>query len=135
MATSIFVNLPVQSLSRSIEFFKQLGYSFNAQFTNESGACMVISENIYVMLLAKDFFKTFVNSDIADTSRTVGAIVALSADSRAAVDTLADKALAAGAKKTKDPMDHGFMYGRSFQDLDGHHWEVFWMDPKHVQPQ
>lgn len=135
MATNIFVNLPVQSLSRSVEFFKQLGYTFNAQFTDQNATCMVISENIYVMLLVKDFFKTFVNNDIADTSKTVGAIIALSADSRAAVDTLVDKALAAGAKKTKDPMDHGFMYGRSFQDLDGHHWEVMWMDPKNVQPQ
>jgi predicted lactoylglutathione lyase len=135
MATSIFVNLPVQSLSRSVEFFKQLGYTFNAQFTNEHATCMVISENIYAMLLVKDFFKTFVNTEIADTSKVVGAIIALSADSRAAVDTLVDKALKAGATKTKEPQDHGFMYGRSFQDLDGHHWEVVWMDPKHVQPQ
>ncbi|WP_163990216.1 VOC family protein [Pyxidicoccus caerfyrddinensis] len=135
MATSIFVNLPVQSLSRSVEFFKQLGYTFNAQFTNESGTCMVISENIYAMLLVKDFFKTFVTKEIADTSKVVGSIIALSADNRAAVDTLVDKALKAGATKTKEPTDYGFMYQRSFQDLDGHHWEIFWMDPKHVQPQ
>ncbi|MCY1016945.1 VOC family protein [Pyxidicoccus sp. MSG2] len=135
MATSIFVNLPVQSLSRSVEFFKQLGYTFNPQFTNESGTCMVISENIYAMLLVRDFFKTFTDKEVADPSKVVGAIIALSADSRAAVDTLADKALKAGATKAKDPQDYGFMYQRSFLDLDGHHWEVFWMDPKHVQPQ
>lgn len=135
MATNIFVNLPVQNLSRSMEFFKQLGYTFNPQFTDQNAACMVISENIYAMLLMKDFFKTFVTKDIADTSKVVGAIICLSADSRAAVDSLVDKALKAGATKTKDPQDFGFMYGRSFQDLDGHHWEVMWMDPQHVQKQ
>ncbi len=133
MATSIFVNLPIQSLSRSVEFFKQLGYTFNAQFTSENATCMVVSENIYVMLLVKDFFKTFINNEVADTSKTVGAIIALNAENRAAVDALADKALKAGGRATKPPQDHGFMYQRSFQDLDGHHWEIFWMDPKHVQ--
>jgi predicted lactoylglutathione lyase len=133
MATQIFVNLPVQSLGRSIEFFKQLGYAFNAQFTDQNATCMVISEHIYVMLLVKDFFKTFINKEVADSTKVTESIIALSADSRAAVDTLVGKALAAGAQSTKEPMDHGFMYQRSFQDLDGHQWEVFWMDPKHVQ--
>jgi len=133
MATQIFVNLPVQSLSRSIEFFKQLGYTFNAQFTDQNATCMVISEHIYVMLLVKDFFKTFINKEVADSTKVTESIIALSADNRAAVDTLVGKALAAGAQSTKEPMDHGFMYQRSFQDLDGHQWEVFWMDPKHVQ--
>jgi predicted lactoylglutathione lyase len=135
MATQIFVNLPVQSLSRSVEFFKQLGYTFNAQFTDQNATCMVISEGIYAMLLVRDFFKTFVTKEVADPTKVVGAIIALSADSRAAVDTLVDKALKAGATKTKEPQDYGFMYQRSFQDLDGHHWEIVWMDPKHVQPQ
>ncbi|MFP2912614.1 VOC family protein [Pyxidicoccus sp. 3LFB2] len=133
MATQIFVNLPVESLSRSVEFFKQLGYTFNAQFTDQNATCMVISESIYVMLLVKPFFKTFINKEVADTSKVTGAIIALSAESRAAVDTLVDKALKAGAKATKEPMDHGFMYQRSFQDLDGHQWEILWMDPKNVQ--
>ncbi len=94
---------------------------------------MVISEHIYVMLLVKDFFKTFINKEVADSTKVTESIIALSADTRAAVDTLVGKALAAGAQSTKEPMDHGFMYQRSFQDLDGHQWEVFWMDPKHVQ--
>ncbi|WP_164008331.1 VOC family protein [Pyxidicoccus trucidator] len=133
MATQIFVNLPVESLGRSVEFFKQLGYTFNAQFTDQNATCMVISESIYVMLLVKDYFKTFINKEVADTSKVTGAIIALSAESRAAVDTLVDTALKAGGKATKPPTDHGFMYQRSFQDLDGHQWEILWMDPKNVQ--
>jgi len=133
MATKLFVNLPVQSLSRSVEFFKQLGFTFNAQFTNQNATCMVISETIYVMLLVKDFFKTFTKKEIADAERVTESILALTAESRSHVDQLADKAMAAGAKLTKEPQDHGFMYVRSFQDPDGHQWEIFWMDPKHVQ--
>ncbi|MBZ4415401.1 VOC family protein [Myxococcus sp. RHSTA-1-4] len=133
MATRIFVNLPVQSLGRSVEFFKQLGYTFNAQFTDQNATCMVISEDIYVMLLVKDFFKGFIKKEIADSTKVTEAIIALTAESRSAVDEHLKKALAAGAQETKEPMDHGFMYQRSFQDLDGHQWEIFWMDPKHVQ--
>jgi len=133
MAKKIFVNLPIESLNRSVEFFSQLGFTFNKQFTDENATCMVISEDIYAMLLVKPFFKGFINKEIADTSKVTAAIIALSADGRAEVDALADKALKAGAKATKPPQDHGFMYLRSFEDLDGHQWEVFWMDPKHVQ--
>jgi predicted lactoylglutathione lyase len=133
MARKIFVNLPVESLNRSVEFFGQLGFTFNKQFTDDNATCMVISEDIYAMLLVKPYFKGYINNDVADATRVTEAILALSAESRAEVDALADKALEAGAKATKPPQDHGFMYLRSFQDLDGHHWEVFWMDSKHVQ--
>ncbi|NMO17374.1 glyoxalase [Pyxidicoccus fallax] len=133
MATKIFVNLPVQSLGRSVEFFKQLGYTFNAQFTDQNATCMVISEDIYVMLLVKDFFKGFIKKEIADSTKVTEAIISLSTDSRAAVDEHMKKALAAGATETKEPQDMGFMYQRGFQDLDGHQWEIFWMDPKNVQ--
>lgn len=133
MATRIFVNLPVQSLGRSVEFFKQLGFTFNAQFTDQNATCMVISDSIYVMLLVRDFFRTFTRKEIADASRVTEAILALTVDSRDDVEALMKKALAAGAQETKEAQDHGFMYVRSFQDLDGHQWEIFWMDPKHVQ--
>ena len=133
MATKIFVNLPVQSLGRSVEFFKQLGFTFNAQFTDENATSMVISDSIYVMLLVKPFFKTFTKKEIADATQVTESIIALTMDSRAQVDEQFKKALAAGATETKEAQDHGFMYVRSFQDLDGHQWELFWMDPKHVQ--
>lgn len=133
MATKIFVNLPVKSLQRSVAFFTKLGYTFNAQFTDENATCMVISEDIYVMLLVESFFKTFTPKTIADAKSSTEAIVALSCDSRAAVDKLADAAIAAGAKQFREPADHGFMYQRAFEDLDGHIWEHLWMDPGHVQ--
>lgn len=134
MARKIFVNLPIESLNRSVEFFSQLGFTFNKQFTDENATCMVISEDIYAMLLVKPFFKTFIANEVADANAVTGVILALSVDSRAEVDSLADKALKAGAKAPKPPQDYGFMYQRSFKDLDGHHWEVFYMDPAHVQP-
>jgi len=129
MATKIFVNLPVKDLDKSKEFFTKLGFTINPQFTNESAACVVISEDIYVMILLEQFFKTFIaNKEISDATKNTEAIVALSADSKAGVDEMADKALAAGATYLRNADDHGFMYSRSFQDLDGHIWEVFWMD-------
>ncbi|WP_431043382.1 VOC family protein [Streptomyces sp. P1-3] len=135
MSTKIFVNLPVKDLGKSIGFFEQLGYSFNPQFTDDNAACMVISDDIYAMLLVEPFFKSFTDKEIVDTSKGAEAIVALGVESRERVDELADKALAAGAKPSKEPMDEGFMYGRSFQDLDGHLWEVFYMDPSAVEGQ
>ena len=129
MATKIFVNLPVKDLQKAIEFFTKLGFSFNPQFTDENATCMIISEDIFVMLLVEKFFKTFTKKEIADTSRFTEAIIALSADSREKVDELVDKAFAAGATESNFTTDQGFMYGRSFQDLDGHLWEVMWMDP------
>ncbi|RKI34476.1 glyoxalase [Corallococcus sp. AB004] len=125
----MFVNLPVESLDRAVGFFTKLGYTFNPQFTDANATCMIISEDIFAMLLVKPFFKGFIKKEIADTKTSTAAIIALTAESRAAVDSLLEKALAAGAKETKEKMDQGFMYQRSFEDLDGHQWESFWMDP------
>jgi predicted lactoylglutathione lyase len=134
MATNIFVNLAVKNLDKTKEFFSNLGYTFNQQFTDDKAACMVISETIYAMLISEAYFKTFIpNKEISDTSKSKEVLLALSADSRQQVDELADKAIAAGGKNFRDPDDHGFMYSRSFEDLDGHVWEVFWMNPEHVQ--
>lgn len=134
MATSIFVNLPVKDLEKSKQFFSKLGYTFNQQFTDEKAACIVISDTIYAMLLSEPFFKGFIpNKEIADTTKTKEVLTALSTDSRQQVDDMADKAIAAGGKQFREPEDHGFMYARSFEDLDGHVWEVIWMDPGHVQ--
>ncbi|NTX63581.1 glyoxalase [Myxococcus sp. CA051A] len=135
MGTKIFVNLPVESLDRAVGFFTKLGYTFNPQFTDANATCMVISEDIYAMLLVKPYFKGFIKKEVADATKTTQVIIALTVDSRAAVDSLLEKALAAGAKESKEKMDQGFMYQRSFEDLDGHQWESFWMDPAAVQPQ
>jgi predicted lactoylglutathione lyase len=129
MPTKIFVNLPVKDLSRSIDFFTQLGFSFDSQFTDENAACLVISDGIYVMLLVEPFFKSFTTKDIADATRSTEAILALQVETRQRVDELADKVLAVGGQPANDPMDEGFMYGRSFQDVDGHIWEVMCTDP------
>ncbi|WP_020596933.1 VOC family protein [Spirosoma panaciterrae] len=133
MATKIFVNLPVKNLQKSVEFFTQVGYTFNPQFTDENATCMIISEDIYVMLLVEPFFKGFSKKEIADTTKTAEAIICLSADSREDVDELVRKAVAAGATTPSEPDDRGFMYGHGYQDLDGHLWEVFYMDPSAIQ--
>lgn len=133
MSTLIFVNLPVKDLERSKRFFTALGYSFNPQFTDENAGCLVISDTIYAMLLKEPFFKTFTKKEIADSTKTTEAIVALGVESRERVDELVDKALAAGGQSSMGTNDQGFMYGRSFQDPEGHLWEVFWMDPSAVQ--
>lgn len=129
MATKIFVNLPVKNLEKSKEFFSGMGYTFNTQFTNENAACLIITEDIYAMLLVEKFFKTFLRkTEIADASKITEVIIALSADSKEKVNELLDKALAAGATEQREAQDHGFMFSRSFEDLDGHIWEIFWMD-------
>lgn len=133
MSRMIFVNLPVKDLSASTAFFEALGFSKNSQFSDENASSIVISDAIHVMLLTEPFFKGFTKKDIADSTTSTEAMMALSADSRDAVDELADKALAAGGQPATDPQDHGFMYGRSFYDLDGHHWEVMWMDPSAIE--
>jgi predicted lactoylglutathione lyase len=130
----IFVNLPVKSVEASRRFFGALGFSFNAQFSDATTAAMVVEENIVVMLLEEARFRTFIVGDISDTSKGKEALIALSAGSRAEVEETQAKALAAGAKPWMPPQDHGFMYGTSFQDLDGHVWEVIWMNPAAVQP-
>jgi uncharacterized protein len=129
----LFVNLPVRDLNASKKFFTQLGFEFNPQFTDEKAACMVVSEEAYVMLLTEPFFRTFTKRQLCDTARQTEGLFALSCQSRAEVDELVNKAIAAGGKHAGEPQDHGFMYGWSFYDLDGHHWEVLWMDPKAIR--
>lgn len=128
MLRDIFVNLPVKDLNRSQAFFKALGLSFNPQFTNEKGACLEIAPNIFAMLLVEPFFQGFTRLPIADAKKTTEVLIALSCDSRAEVGELVAKAVAAGATTPNTPMDHGFMFQHGFADLDGHQWEVFWMD-------
>ena len=132
MATKIFVNLPVKDLEKSKTFFTRLGYNFNPQFTDEKAACMVISEDIYTMLLTEPFFKTFTPKDIADATKTTECLVCLSAESKQAVDELISKAEAAGGTIYKQANDLGFMYSHGFHDIDGHMWEIMWMDPSAV---
>ncbi|MEA3318650.1 MAG: VOC family protein [Bacillota bacterium] len=129
----IFVNMAVKDLSKSKEFFSGLGFEFNQQFTNELAACMVINDHSYAMLLTEDHFKTFTGKEIADSTVSTEAIIALSVDSRETVDKIVHAALEAGGKPSKEPQDHGFMYGWSFQDLDGHLWELFYMDQAALQ--
>jgi len=120
MAVKIFVNLPVNDLKRSMAFFTSLGYSFNAQFTDETAACMVISDDIFVMLLTRPKFKSFTPKEICDATKSTEVLVCLSCGSRQEVDELVRKAVAAGGKMHQEPQDYGFMYGHGFQDLDGH---------------
>ena len=129
MTRKLFVNLPVSDLQRSIDFFTQLGFTFNPQFTDDSATCMLLSDEAFVMLLVEPRFRDFVTKQICDTTTHTEVIMCVSADSREEVDTLVHKALAAGGKPSNDPIDHGFMYGWSFQDPDGHLWEVMYMDP------
>jgi hypothetical protein len=135
MSRQIFVNLPIADIARSKAFFSALGFSFNPQFTNEQGACMVISDNIFAMLLAQPFFRTFIDTDIADATKSTEVLVCLSCSSRAEVDELVAKAVAAGGKPHRQPQDHGFMYGHGFHDPDGHVWELVYMDPNAAPPQ
>ena len=129
----IFVNLPVKDVSATMAFFGKLGFEFNEKFTDESCACMVVSDQAYVMQIQAARFKDFTTKEIADATRSTEAILCVSADSREAVDAFADTALDAGGSPANEPMDHGFMYGRSFHDLDGHLWEVMWMSPEAVE--
>jgi hypothetical protein len=113
-----------------MEFFSKLGFQYNPRFTDNNAACMILNDDAHVMLLAEPFFKTFTKRQICDTRSHTEGLFALSCESRAEVDAMVNQALAAGGQHAMDPMDHGFMYGWSFYDLDGHHWEVFWMDPQ-----
>ena len=133
MATKIFVNLPVSDLKRSMMFFTTLGFTFNAQFTDETAACMVVSDDIYVMLLTRPKFKSFTPKEICDATKSTEVLVCLTADSRQKVDELVRKAVAAGGKTHQEPQDHGFMYGHGFQDLDGHIWELVYMEPSAIK--
>lgn len=131
----IFVNLPIQNMERSQAFFRSLGYDFNPQFTNDQGAALVLGENLFAMLLVKPFFQTFTKKTIVDAKKNVEVLVCLSCSSRAEVDALVQKARDAGGSVPNAPQDHGFMYSHSFEDLDGHVWELVYMDPNAAPPQ
>ncbi|MDX6628202.1 MAG: uncharacterized protein QOH00_448 [Gaiellales bacterium] len=126
---TLFVNLGVRDLEASIEFFTKLGFAFDPRFTDEQATCMILSEEAFVMLLVADRFKEFTTKVLCDAGTHTEAILAVSAESREQVDALVDTALDSGGRPANEPMDHGFMYGRSFEDVDGHLWEVIWMDP------
>ena len=128
----LFVNIPVADLQRSIVFFEALGFAFNPQFTDATATCMLVGEDAYFMLLDRERFAGFSKRPAGDPRAQTSALFALSVDSRDAVDAMVARALAAGGAPALDPQDHGFMYGHSFYDLDGHHWEVFWMDPSAI---
>jgi len=132
MHKKIFVNIAIGDMQKSQAFFKQLGFTFNPQFTNEQGACMVISDDIYAMLLTRDFFKGFTDKPLVDAKQATEVLICLSCESRAEVDDLVARARAAGASVPREPQDHGFMYGHGFEDLDGHIWELVYMVPGEV---
>ena len=129
----LFVNIPVSDLQRSIRFFEALGFAFNPQFTDASATCMLVGEDAYFMLLDRERFAGFAKLPVGDPRTATSALFAISVGSREEVDGMVRKAVAEGGSHAVDPQDHGFMYGWSFYDLDGHHWEVFWMDPAAVE--
>ena len=131
----IFVNLPIKDMNRSQAFFKALGLTFNPQFTNEQGACLELGENFFAMLLVEPFFQGFTKLPISDARKATEVLIALSVDSRAEAEEVVAKAVAAGATTPNAPQDHGFMFQHGFADLDGHQWEVFWMDMNAAPPQ
>lgn len=133
MSKKMFVNLPVTDLTRSMAFYEALGFTFNPQFTDDTAACMVISEHNYAMLLTHEKFKGFTTKPIPDAQTTTGVLIAIALDSKAEVDAMAEKAVKAGGKEPKPMSDYGFMVQRTIEDPDGHTWEPFWMDPSHVQ--
>jgi uncharacterized protein len=133
MSTKIFVNLPVKDLQKSMTFYSALGYTFNAQFTDHTAACMIISEDIYTMLLTEAKFKEFTPKPICDATKSTEVLVCLSCENRDAVNELVRKAVAAGGTTHADPKDYGFMYQHGYQDLDGHIWELVYMDPAALQ--
>lgn len=128
----LFVNIPVGDLQRAIVFFEALGFAFNTQFTDATATSMLVGEDAYFMLLTREKFASFTRRAIGDPREATAAMYALSVDSREAVDAMVDKAVAAGGTDAMQLQDHGFMYGRAFYDLDGHHWEVFWMEPSAI---
>ena len=133
MKTKIFVNLPIRDLNKSVAFFTKLGFSFNPQFTDENATCMIVGEDIFVMLLVEKFFKSFTKKEVCDTSKYTETIVALSVDSREKVDQLINKAIEAGGSEPREKQDHGWMYGRSSEDIDGQLWEAFFMEESTIK--
>ena len=128
MATKVFINLPVRNLEKSMNFFSNLAFTFNPQFTDEKAACMVVSNNIFVMLLTNNYFQTFIGKNICDTAKATEVLIALDASSRDEVKEMVHKAQASGGRIYASPQDHGWMYQHSFADLDGHQWEIVYMD-------
>ena len=128
MVKQIFVNLPVKDLDKAIDFFAKLGFKFDSKFTDKNAACMIMGENIFAMLLVEKFFRTFTKKEICDAKESTEVLLGLSVGSREEVDEMMGKIISAGGNETRPPWDHGWMYGRSFEDLDGHIWEVFFMD-------
>lgn len=133
MIKNIFVNLCVQDIKKSTEFYKKLGFSFNPQFSSEDTGCMIVYENIFFMLIEPKRFKDFTKKEIVDAHKATEVLNAVSCESKAEVDELFEKAVAAGGKKFRETEDLGFMYSRSFEDLDGHVWEPVWMDPSAIK--
>ena len=133
MATQIFVNLPVKDLDKTVQFFTKLGFTFNPRFTDENATCMIVGKDIFVMLLVETFFKTFTKKEICNTAKDTEVILALSAESREKVDRMISKAIEAGGRESREPQDYGWMYGRGFQDTDGHLWEILYMDESGVK--
>lgn len=132
MKTKIFLNLAVKDLNRAVSFFNELGFSTDPKFTNDKGACIVISENIYVMILVKEFYQTFTEKQICDSTTTSEVLISLSMESRKKVDEIIEKAVKAGGTDYQEAKDYGWMYQRTFLDIDGHHWEVFYMDESQI---
>ena len=132
MATKIFVNLPVKNLNKSIAFFTQLGFTFNPQFTDKTATCMIVAEDIFVMLLTEAKFKAFTPKDICDATKCTEVLVCLTTESREQVDEMVRKAVAAGGTTYNEAQDQGFMYGHGFQDLEGHIWELIYMEPEAI---
>ncbi|MGH8728985.1 MAG: VOC family protein [Burkholderiales bacterium] len=133
MTTKIFVNLPVKNLDKSVEFFTKLGFTFNPQFTDETATCMIVSDDIFVMLLTEAKFKTFTPKQICDATKSTEVLVCLSSESRDKVDEMVRKAVAGGGTTYSEPKDYGFMYQNGFQDLDGHIWELIYMEPSAIK--
>ncbi|MDA8444224.1 VOC family protein [Paracidovorax valerianellae] len=134
MATQIFVNLPIQDLPRSVAFFTALGFRFDPRFTNDQATCMIVGENIFVMLLTQPFFQGFTDKPVSDAHQSTEVLVCLSRESRADVDEIVRRAAAAGGKVPRPVQDLGFMYQHGFEDPDGHLWEVMFMEPDAVPP-
>ena len=130
MVKQIFINLPVKDLKKTVVFFKELGFEFNPQFTDENAACMMISKDIFSMLIVEKMFKSFTKKKISDAKKSTEAIIGLAVNSKKEVDGMVDKAIRAGGNEPRKSLDHGWMYSRSFEDLDRHIWEIFYMDEK-----
>lgn len=128
MATKLFVNLAVKDLKKTNYFFSKLGFLFNPQFSNEEATCMIINDDAYIMLLHESFFKNFTKNQISDAHKQTEVLTCISRESKQEVNEMVDKAVSLGGKEVRDPLDHGFMFARSFHDLDGHIWEIMWMD-------